>query len=327
MASIIRIKRSSVNGNPATLGAGELAYSALSGTISNGGDRLYIGMGAENSGNAVNHVVIGGKYFTDMMDHTTGALTASSAVLVDANSKIDLWNVDNLTLDGNTISSTDTNGNILLDPNGTGYVQLVGTNGVVIPVGTTLQRGPAVQGTVRYNTTTSSFEGYNGAQWGSLGGVKSVDGLTYIAAESSPGASDDTLHFYASNNTTAVQVAQLNTTNLSVNLSTTSTSTTTGAFNVLGGVGIFGAGAGIFGMSGGFGGGIPSGGVAVSEVAAVAGLDVDEAGATGPHGVEVRNRTADVLRCCHVRSEDAVPWSEGISRDCRRRSHRLYRHL
>ena len=164
MASIIRIKRSSVNGNPATLGAGELAYSALSGTISNGGDRLYIGMGAENSGNAVNHVVIGGKYFTDMLDHAPGTLTASSALITDSNNKIDVINVGNLTLTGstNTISSTDANGNILLDPAGTGYVQLVGTNGVVIPVGTTAQRGPTVQGTIRYNTDTSSFEGYSG---------------------------------------------------------------------------------------------------------------------------------------------------------------------
>lgn len=240
MASIIRIKRSSTNGNPATLGAGELAYSALSGTISNGGDRLYVGMGTETAGNAANHVVIGGKYFTDMMDHATGTLTASSAVLVDANSKIDIWNVDNLTLNGNTISSTDTNGNILLDPAGTGYVQLVGTNGVVIPVGTTAQRGPAIQGTVRYNTDTSSFEGYSGTVWGSLGGVKSVDGLTYIAAETSPGASDDTLHFYASNGSTGVEVAQLDINKLNLLQTTASTSSSTGALVVAGGAGIGG---------------------------------------------------------------------------------------
>jgi hypothetical protein len=218
MASIIRIKRSAVNGNPSTLGAGELAYSALSGTISNGGDRLYIGFGTETAGNAANRFVIGGKYFTDMMDHATGTLTASSAVLVDANSKIDVWNVDNLTLDGNTISSTNSNGNILIDPNGTGYVQLVGTNGVVIPVGTTAQRGPSVQGTVRYNTDTSSFEGYSGTVWGSLGGVKSVDGLTYILAESSPGASDDTLHFWAATGaSTNTEVGSWDATALSVN--------------------------------------------------------------------------------------------------------------
>lgn len=120
MASIIRIKRSSVSGNPSTLGAGELAYSALTDNGSNGGDRLYIGIGSETAGNAANHFVIGGKYFTDMLDHTPGTLTASSALVVDSSSKLDNLKVDNLDLNGNTISSTDTNGNILLTPNGTG---------------------------------------------------------------------------------------------------------------------------------------------------------------------------------------------------------------
>ena len=126
MASVIRIKRSSVSGNPATLGAGELAYSALTDNGSNGGDRLYIGIGSETSGNAANHFVIGGKYFTDMLDHTPGTLTASSAIVLDASSKINNLNVGNLTLTGstNTISSTDTNGNIVLTPNGTGKTVL-----------------------------------------------------------------------------------------------------------------------------------------------------------------------------------------------------------
>ena len=106
MASIIRIKRSSTSGNPTTLGAGELAYSALTDNGSNGGDRLYIGIGSETAGNAANHFVIGGKYFTDMMDHTRGTLTANSAILVDADSKIDNLKVDNLDLNGNTISAT-----------------------------------------------------------------------------------------------------------------------------------------------------------------------------------------------------------------------------
>ena len=126
MASIIRIKRSSVSGNPATLGTGELAYSALTDNGSNGGDRLYIGMGTETSGNAANHYVVGGKYFMDMLDHTPGTLTASSAILVDANSKINNINVGNITITGstNTVSSTDTNGNIVLTPNGTGKLVL-----------------------------------------------------------------------------------------------------------------------------------------------------------------------------------------------------------
>lgn len=84
MASIIKIKRSEVSGNPAVLGAGELAYSALADNGSNGGDRLYIGMGTETAGNAVNHVVIGGKYFTDQIIAATPNNTASTLVRRDA---------------------------------------------------------------------------------------------------------------------------------------------------------------------------------------------------------------------------------------------------
>lgn len=120
MSATIRIKRSSVAGNPSVLAAGELAYSALEDNGSNGGSRLYIGIGTETAGNAANHFVIGGKFFTDMLDHTKGALVANSAIVVDANSKIDNLKVDNLDLNGNTLSSTDLNGNILIAPNGTG---------------------------------------------------------------------------------------------------------------------------------------------------------------------------------------------------------------
>ena len=136
MASIIRIKRSSVSGNPATLAAGELAYSALTDNGSNGGDRLYIGIGTETSGNAANHFVIGGKYFTDMLDHTKGALTASSALVVDADSKLDQLKVDNLELNGNTLSSTSANGDILITPNGSG--KTVVTNLYIGDTSTTL---------------------------------------------------------------------------------------------------------------------------------------------------------------------------------------------
>lgn len=84
MASSIKIKRSETGGNPAVLGAGELAYSGLVDNGSNGGDRLYVGMGTETAGNAVNHVVIGGKYFTDMVTAATNINTVATLVKRDA---------------------------------------------------------------------------------------------------------------------------------------------------------------------------------------------------------------------------------------------------
>lgn len=122
MSSTIKIKRSEVAGNPGILGAGELAYSGLTDNGVNGGDRLYVGMGTETAGNAVNHVVIGGKYFTDMLDHTKGQLTANSALLADANKKLDQLLVDDIDINGNAIGATNLNGDIGITGNGNGKV-------------------------------------------------------------------------------------------------------------------------------------------------------------------------------------------------------------
>ena len=117
MASIIKIKRSITAGAPSSLTAGEMAYSFADPAAVQGGSRLYIGDGQTLA-------VIGGKYFTDQLDHAPGTLTASSAIIVDADKKIDELNVDNITLNNNTISTTDTNGNLVLSPNGTGKVSI-----------------------------------------------------------------------------------------------------------------------------------------------------------------------------------------------------------
>jgi len=105
MASIIRIKRSSTSGNPSTLGAGELAYSALTDNGSNGGDRLYIGIGTETAGNAANHVVIGGKYFTDLVSAATNLNTASAIVKRDASGNFSAGTIT-ATLSGNASTAS-----------------------------------------------------------------------------------------------------------------------------------------------------------------------------------------------------------------------------
>lgn len=131
MATSIKIKRSATSGNPAILGSGELAYSSLPDNGTNGGDRLYVGTGTETNGDAANHVVIGGKYFTDKLDHSPGTLTHSSAIIVDVNKKIDDLLVDDIQINGATISTTSTNGNLILAPNGVGKVNIA--NAYTIP--------------------------------------------------------------------------------------------------------------------------------------------------------------------------------------------------
>jgi hypothetical protein len=93
MASIIRIKRSGVAGNPNVLAQGELAYSYLPDNGANGGDRLYIGTGPEVNGDAANHTVIGGAHYVDLLhgeaDASYGINLPNKALIVDVNGAID----------------------------------------------------------------------------------------------------------------------------------------------------------------------------------------------------------------------------------------------
>ena len=73
------------------------------------------------------------------------------------------------------------------------------TDALKIPIGTTEERPTSVadenfKGCIRYNITGSEFEGFDGTVWGSLGGVKDIDGDTYITAQEN--TDDDTLRFY-----------------------------------------------------------------------------------------------------------------------------------
>jgi hypothetical protein len=88
-----------------------------------------------------------------------------------------------------------TSAKVILDINGSDAIR--------IPIGTSSQR-PATSnlgtGMLRYNTTTSQFEGYASSNWAGLGGVIDVNQDTYISAENTPGINNDQLKFFTSNN-------------------------------------------------------------------------------------------------------------------------------
>lgn len=104
MATIIKIKTSSGLGKPATAKIGELSYSFAVGAHNTLGDKLFIGVGpVDGNGDASAQEIIGGKYFTDTLDHAPGTLTASSAIIVNANKAIDELIVGNSTTIGGGI--------------------------------------------------------------------------------------------------------------------------------------------------------------------------------------------------------------------------------
>ena len=130
MASNILIKRSTGATAPGTITYGELAVTiGGNGTQANADDRLFVG---DNNGAAQ---IVGGKYFTDMLDHVAGTLTGSSAVIVDSNSKVDNWNVDDININGNTITTGTADTDIVLAANGTGKIVI--QDGQELEFGTT----------------------------------------------------------------------------------------------------------------------------------------------------------------------------------------------
>jgi len=175
MASIIRIKRSSGTNKPSALQWGEYGY--VTGIGSYGGtnqykDRVFLGDDGTNAN------PIGGYFYTSMMEHAAGAIAGQAnantrnqdrgvvAVTVPATNsglggveslKVDQWNVDNLRLDGNVISSTDTDGDIKLDPNGTGEVH--------IPDDTFLSFGDDKDAKIEYDENGTNRVQVTGAQW------------------------------------------------------------------------------------------------------------------------------------------------------------------
>jgi hypothetical protein len=131
MAQTIKIKRSTSTSAPSSLAQGELAYSDSS-------DKLWIGAPADSA-----VIAIGGKLYTDMLDHTAGTLTASSSIIVDSNSKVDQLKTANLTIGANSITS------------GSGDIDLVASGNLDIDAGTIDTSSQATEFKIVDNSATS----------------------------------------------------------------------------------------------------------------------------------------------------------------------------
>lgn len=178
MAQTIKIKRSTSAAQPSSaLSAGELAYSFNS-------SKLFIGDGSNND-------IIGGELFTNMLDHTAGTLTASSAIIVDSNSKIDQLLVDNMRI-GTTANTIDTSsgtltiapaGNLIITHGGT--INLAGQANEVTILDNNAAAFEIKEGSTSYLklvTTNSSEKIFLGKDTvidgnGSSGGITISDGL------------------------------------------------------------------------------------------------------------------------------------------------------
>lgn len=100
------------------------------------------------------------------MDNDGSALNAGDLYFNTTDNKLKVYDGSNW---NDTVIST------------TGLVaQSSNTGSAYLPSGTTAQRdGSPSSGYIRFNSTDSSFEGYDGSAWGAIGGGASAGGAIY----------------------------------------------------------------------------------------------------------------------------------------------------
>jgi hypothetical protein len=105
--------------------------------------------------------------------------------------------MEGIKITNNNIQAVNSNSSVVLTPQGTGSVVINSNQSLVLPVGSTSQQpaSPTV-GMIRYNTTLNRYEGWSGSYWTQLSGVIDISGNTRITAELTPGANDGTIRFY-----------------------------------------------------------------------------------------------------------------------------------
>ncbi len=208
MATVIQIKRSSGTSTPATLKLGEQAYTFGAGLQGNNGDRLFVGTGTvDSNGDATSIDTIGGKYFTAMLDHVTGTLTASSAVLVDVNKSIDELNVGNHASAGGQIKFNEgTN-------NGTSFISLKAPNDVTTSTTFTLPNGDGTAGQFLKTDGSGNMSFGTVNQFITLDGDTGTD--TYNTAETLTFAGGAGMDTVVTDNNIEIQANTLTNANLS----------------------------------------------------------------------------------------------------------------
>lgn len=174
-----------------------------------------------------------------------GLLTASAGLFITNNISASTFITDDIIFDENYFTTTLSNSNLELRANGTGNVvfdnvlQITGstisnslmsgseanrsiifnpisgksvaiqsTKALQLPIGNNTNRTLTTNGEIRYNNTSSTFEGKITGRNISLYNLFDTDGNTGISPELTPGANDNTIRMYANNILSATITAQ-----------------------------------------------------------------------------------------------------------------------
>ena len=136
------------------------------------------GIQSTNSGSSPPSTLVVGKLFVDTGNNLLKICTnASGSGTFTSLGKINVTDMGHATTASPNFTGTLTSA---------GDIVMSGTGSLQLPAGTTAQRPTPATGDIRFNTTLTQFEGYNGGSWGELANGVPVGSVFTFASATVP---------------------------------------------------------------------------------------------------------------------------------------------
>jgi hypothetical protein len=166
-------------GNPVVTGT-TISSTWANSTLTNIASALTDSLAADGQTTATGNLKMGNNRITGLAD---GLASTDAATVSQVNASVaglgtmSTQNANNVAITGGAISGTTASFTTFT---ASGTASFTSTGAVKVPVGTTAQQPSPVTGMIRFNSTTSLYEGYGTSAWGALGGGATGGGSDQI---------------------------------------------------------------------------------------------------------------------------------------------------
>ena len=150
-------------------------------------------------------IIFDENYFTTTLSNSNLELRANGTGNVVFDNVLQIYGS---TISNSVISGTEADRSIIFNPVSGKSVAVLSTKALQLPIGNNTNRTLVTDGEIRYNNSSSTFEGKITGRNISLYNLFDTDGNTGISPELTPGANDNTIRMYANNVLSATITAQ-----------------------------------------------------------------------------------------------------------------------
>jgi hypothetical protein len=164
-------------GNPVVTGT-TISSTWANNTLTDIATALTGSLAADGQTTATGNLKMGSNRITGLSDglaSTDAATVSQVAASVAGLGTMSTQNANNVAItggaiNGTTVGATTASTGAFTTFTASGTASFTSTGAVKVPVGTTAQQPTPVTGMIRFNSTTSLYEGYGASAWGALGG-------------------------------------------------------------------------------------------------------------------------------------------------------------